>query len=162
MPFPIPLLSIPDAQGTGWAFSKSEVNGWKVKREKNGWNTKRELNGWVARTNDMDDLANEVVIQIVGETRTWGYNFSNLPLQSGVTLTGTPTITVSPSGPTLSGKSVNSSATTVNGVTVAAGLAAQVTVAGVTAKQDYLLTFTVATTDSQTIIRKATIKAEAV
>jgi hypothetical protein len=67
-------------------------------------------------------------------------------LDSGELLTGTPTVTVSPSGPTLSNKAVNTAQLTIDGQTVAIGQAVQFSVSGGTAGTSYVITVQCGTT----------------
>lgn len=82
------------------------------------------------------------------ETKNAAVNFSP-ELRGSTTLTGTPTITVSPSGPTLSNKVVSSSELTIKGVVVPAAEAVQFRIAGAAATAGrYIVTITVSDTDS--------------
>lgn len=72
-------------------------------------------------------------------------------LRDGVTLTGTPTVTVSPSGPTLTAKTTNAAAIDINGTEVAIAHAVTVLIAGGGTAGTYTLSVSCATTDSETI-----------
>ena len=98
----------------------------------------------------------------VSEARTVAYNFEP-ELESGESLTGTPTIEGSPSGLTISNVGLNSAATTISGRPVAANQAVMGKVSGGAAGTTYTLKVT-ATTDgspAQTIIRDASLVVEA-
>lgn len=84
------------------------------------------------------------------ETRKLSVSFVNR-LDSGETLTGTPTVTVSPSGPTLGTTAINGSSITVNGRTATAGQAIQFTITDCTAGSTYQLTVTASTTADQVL-----------
>lgn len=62
------------------------------------------------------------------ETRTGGVSFVNL-LESGESLSGTPTVSSTPTGLTISNIQKNSTAVTINGVSVAANKAVLFSVA---------------------------------
>lgn len=79
-----------------------------------------------------------------GETRNGKVSFTDI-LDTGEVLTGTPTVTVSPSGPTISNAAVNTSAVTVDGESVAIGHAVTFKVTGGTAGTTYTLTVTAST-----------------
>ena len=89
-----------------------------------------------------------------GETRNGACSFANL-LDSDELLTGTPTVTPSPAGPTISNVAVNTSTLTIDGESVVAGKAVQCKVTGQSAATLYELTFTVSTdaTPAQTFKR---------
>lgn len=78
------------------------------------------------------------------EVRNCAVDFSR-KLDVGESLTGTPTVTISPTGPTLSDKAVNTSALTINGDVVPIGSAVQFKVTGGTAGV-YTITATCGTT----------------
>lgn len=84
------------------------------------------------------------------ETRKLSVSFANR-LESGETLTGTPTVTVSPTGPTLGSPSINASSLTINGRTNTAGQAIQFTITDCTSGQTYQLTVTASTTADQVL-----------
>lgn len=88
----------------------------------------------------------QVGLIAAGETRIVSVDYRG-KLDSGELLTGTPTVTISPSGPTISNESVNAAALTINGETVAIGQAVQFKITGVTAGVTYNIT-TVCSTDS--------------
>ena len=69
-------------------------------------------------------------------------------LDASETLTGTPTITVSPTGPTLSNKAVNTSTLTIAGVSCTAGQALQCKITGCTAGYTYTITASCGTTST--------------
>lgn len=73
-------------------------------------------------------------------------------LNDGETLTGTPTVAIDPTGPTLSENAVNDQAI-VNGQgqAVAAYCSALVRISGVSAPEDYVLRVTCDTTDGNRI-----------
>lgn len=73
------------------------------------------------------------------ETRNCGVSF--IPkLRSGQSLTGTPTVAISPSGPTISDVARNSSALDINGVSVPASKAVAFKITGCTEGEDYTIT----------------------
>lgn len=74
-----------------------------------------------------------------GETRIISVDYRG-KLDSGELLTGAPTVSVSPSGPTISNEAVNTSSLTINGETVAAGEAVQFKITGATAGTTYTIT----------------------
>lgn len=82
-----------------------------------------------------------------GETRNIAIDCRG-KLDSGETMTGTPIITISPSGPTLSNKAVNGSTITVNGASCTAGQALQCKVTGCTANTEYTISASCGTTSS--------------
>ncbi len=92
-----------------------------------------------------------------GETRNAFVSFMNLleaiPVEK---LTGTPTITVSPTGPTLSNKALNTSTVEVKGETRDPSVVVQFTVDSCTDATDYTITISVATdaVNAQTFVRK--------
>lgn len=96
------------------------------------------------------------------ETRLVSIDFTN-KLDSGESLTGTVTTTVSPTGPTISNAAVSSGALTINGATVAAGKAVQFKITGVTAATTYTVTASVATdsTPAETVTGAVVIKVDA-
>ena len=72
-------------------------------------------------------------------------------LDEGEVITGTPTVSVSPSGPTLSAAAATTTVRKINGVTVEAGRAVTFTASGGSDGVDYVITVTAATSGSQTI-----------
>lgn len=84
-------------------------------------------------------------------------------LDSGELLTGTPIVTVLPSGPTLSNEAVNTATITIDGESHAAGEAVQFKMLGVTAGVIYTITVTCGTnaTPAQTLIGRAIVDGEA-
>lgn len=90
--------------------------------------------------------ANEVLLGVA--------NFIPL-MASGDTLTGTPTVAVSPSGPTLGTPTKNSTTLSdINGNTLSANQGVQFTVTGGTANTDYVITVTCSTTNGATRVMK--------
>ena len=84
------------------------------------------------------------------ESVFYAVDFTNI-LASGETLSGTPTVTVSPTGPTIGAPTVNTGVLTDDeGNTVAIGKAVQVRVSAGTDGIDYTLTVSCATTASDT------------
>ena len=82
-----------------------------------------------------------------GETKNVAVSFDR-ELRSGVTLSGTPTITVSPTGPTLSNKVVSTADLTILGKLVLTGRAVQFRIAGAAATAGrYIVTITVSDSD---------------
>lgn len=81
-------------------------------------------------------------------------------LESGETLTGTPTVTGSPSGLTIDNARVSTGELTINGVAVATGRAVQFRVSSGTSGTTYTLTATCGTTSSpaQTLPVQCTLK----
>lgn len=67
-------------------------------------------------------------------------------------ITGTPTVAVSPSGPTLSAASVSTTPMLVNGKTVPAGKVVLFTVSAGTAGVSYVITVTGVSSGSETLI----------
>lgn len=61
-------------------------------------------------------------------------------LDNGELLTGTPSVSILPTGPTIANESVNSAALTINGQSVAIGQAAQFKISGGTAGTKYTIT----------------------
>ena len=104
--------------------------------------------------------AEERRVQISTESVLRAVNFTGI-LADGETLSGTPTVTVSPSGSlTVASVAVNV-ATYVNdhGTTVAVGKAVQFRVSTATAGTEYTLTVTCATTSGDTRAVKCTLVA---
>jgi hypothetical protein len=84
------------------------------------------------------------------ESLLFGVDFTKL-LAAGEVLNGTPGISVTPSGPTVSGAAVNSQPfTNDDGATVAAGAGVQFRAAGGVSPTDYTLTVTCGTTAGNT------------
>ena len=99
--------------------------------------------------------APQIGTKTVSEARNIAVSFANqLDTSPNELLTGTPTVSASPSGLTFANVAVNSVARTINGVTVAIGKAVQCKVTGGTAGQEYTLTVTAGTdaTPAQTLI----------
>lgn len=80
----------------------------------------------------------------VSGVRNVAVSFANV-VDSGELLTGTPTITGSPSGLTFANQAVNTAALTINGESVAIGNAVQFKVAGGTADTEYTILVQVST-----------------
>ena len=78
----------------------------------------------------MSTVASELHTVSTDETRNIAVDCSDM-LDSGELLTGTPTVTTS-AGVTLGSKQVNSATLTINGASVAAGLAVQFTATATT------------------------------
>lgn len=81
-------------------------------------------------------------------------------LRTGVTITGTPTITPSPTGPTISGITVNAAAITIEGTEVAIGKAITCLIAGGGTAGTYTLAVVAATSDSESIGLNCTLVLE--
>lgn len=96
-------------------------------------------------------------VKSASETRVASVSFAQV-LDSGVTLSGTPTVTGSPSGLTISSAQRNSSAVTINGASVAANTAVLFTAAGGSAGQTYTITVSVGTSASETLVRRVRLK----
>ncbi len=99
-------------------------------------------------------LSPTMQMMTAGETRTAFIRYTD-KLESGELLTGTPTITISPSaGVTLSNKAVSTAILTINGKSTAIGAAVSVKITGVTAATIYTLSVTVGTdaTVAQTFV----------
>lgn len=106
----------------------------------------------------------EIHVMAIGEKRIISVDFTDA-LDAGVTLTGTPTTGVSPSGgPAIANAAVNTEAVQIKDELAAIGKAVQFSAdaAGVTAAT-YTVTLTVTstTTPAETIKRRVTIKVEA-
>ena len=91
----------------------------------------------------MPDSA-QVNFLLVGETRNGAVSFDSW-LGTNETITGTPTVTGSPSGLTIDNAQVNTGTIEVNGLEVAIGKGVLFRVTGGTSCTDYLLTITVTT-----------------
>jgi len=90
------------------------------------------------------------------ETRNGAVSFDDLLSASpDETITGTPTITGSPAGLTISNVAATTGSREINGKTVAAGKAVTFTVSGGADQTGYSLTVTVVTdsTPAQTLVR---------
>lgn len=96
------------------------------------------------------------------ETRNHGVDFTGKlkELSGDPLLTGTPTVTVSPSGPTLSNKQVSTIATVINDNEVDIAKAVLFTCTGGTDGVDYTITVTCGTTSSpaETLVGTLTLK----
>ena len=101
----------------------------------------------------MSVKANERPCKKAAATVNAGVDFRG-QLSSGELLTGTPTVTVSPSGPTISNVQRNSTAQTINDESVPVDQAVLFTIAGGTAGVEYTFTATCSTdsTPSQTLV----------
>lgn len=94
--------------------------------------------------------AEERRVQISTESVLRYVNFTRI-LADDETLSGTPTITVSPTGPTIASPVVTTATYTNDyGTTVAIGKAVQFRVSGGTAGTEYLLTVTCTTSSGDT------------
>lgn len=105
--------------------------------------------------------APQIQSKTASEVRNLAVSFVNeLDTSPNELLTGTPTISATPSGLTFSSVAVNSVARTINGVSVAIGKAVQARVSGGTAGQEYTLTVTAGTdaTPAQTLITYCTLR----
>lgn len=83
----------------------------------------------------------------VAEVRNGSVSFVG-KLDAGELLTGTPTVTVSPSGPTISNQAVNTAQLTIDNQTVAIGQAVQFSISGGTAGTSYVISVRCGTTAS--------------
>ena len=99
----------------------------------------------------MTSLAPQIHTKTVSEVLTASFGFATKLGTSGALLTGTPTVAVSPSGPTISSIGINDAAITIAGVAHAISEAVQCLVSGGTAGTTYTLTCTATTDDSQTL-----------
>jgi hypothetical protein len=81
-------------------------------------------------------------------------------LRDGVTLTGTPTVTPSPTGPTISAITVNVAAITIDGTEVAIGKAITCLIAGGGTAGTHTLAVVAATSDSESIGLNCTLVLE--
>jgi hypothetical protein len=106
-----------------------------------------------------NSTALEVNSMPVGSTRNVSASFVG-QLDDGELLTGTPTVIIAPTGPTLSDKRVNTSGVTISGERVLTGQAVLFQVTGVEADTEYTITITVSTNASQTLIGVATLNGE--
>ena len=92
------------------------------------------------------------IIKLSGETVPVGIDFSDL-LASGETLTGTPTASISPPGPTASSVAVTASAfTSVAGNTIATGKGISLLLAGGQPGNRHTLTITCGTTTTGRVV----------
>lgn len=107
----------------------------------------------------MPDSA-QVNFLLVGETRNAAVSFDSW-LGEDELLTGTPTVTASPSGLTISNAQVNTGTVVVNGLEVPIGHGVIFTVTGGSSCTYYIITVTVSTTSSpsQTVIAKVRLQA---
>lgn len=88
-----------------------------------------------------------------GETRNCAVEFTG-SLDGAEVLSGTPVVTASPSGLTITNKQRNNSAITVDGVSCLASQAVQFTVAGGTAGKVYTITVTCDTNGGQVAVER--------
>lgn len=95
----------------------------------------------------------------VGSERNVSMSFVGL-LDDGELLTGTPVVTIGPTGPTLSDKRVNTSAVTISDQLVPVGQAVLFKITDVAADTEYTMTVTVSTNAGQSLIGKATLNGE--
>ncbi len=97
--------------------------------------------------------APQVYTKHPSEVRNCAVSLANV-LDSGETLTGTPTVSATPSGLTFSNAQVSVGTLTINGVSVAAGKAVQFRVSGGTSGVRYNVEVTCGTTSSpaQTLV----------
>ncbi len=108
----------------------------------------------------MTATAKQIRTKTVAEVLVPSFGFANKLGTSGALLTGTPTVTSTPSGLTINSISINSTALTIAGVSHAVGQAVQCMVSGGTAGT-YTLTCTVQTDNGQTLQLYATLLVEA-
>lgn len=95
-------------------------------------------------------MATEPWVKRPTEVRRYRMHFGNQPeiADYADTLTGTPTVAVSPSGPTLASAAIS-------------GSQVLVTISGGTDATDYTLTFTATTTGGSTLVETITLKVRA-
>lgn len=105
-------------------------------------------------------MAQQIHTKKAGETLVGAVNFSPR-LIDGDLLTGTPTATVSPSGPTVNNAQRNTTALTMLRETVAVNKAVLFTIAGGTAGTTYVVTVTAQSVSGQTMVERCTVKVEA-
>jgi hypothetical protein len=105
------------------------------------------------------ETAPQIICMGKDRTKRGAIDFTG-QLRDGVTLTGTPTITVSPSGPTLTAKVVNAAAIDINHTTVAIGKALTVLIAGGGTAGTYTISASCATSDSETVGLNCTLVLE--
>lgn len=89
--------------------------------------------------------ADEIRTKRAGETRNAAVSFAGL-LDSDELLSGTPTTSVSPSGPTITGHAVSTTELTISGEATPIGQAVEMAIAGGTAGVVYAVTVTVPST----------------
>lgn len=101
----------------------------------------------------MSSVAQQIGEKATGETRNAAVSFDQL-LDSGISVTGTPTVTSSSSGLSISSVAASTASLTINGRSVSAGRAVTFSVGDGTDGVDYLLTITAGTdsTPAETII----------
>lgn len=94
------------------------------------------------------------------ETKNAAVDFTG-QLRSGETISSVTSVTISPSGPTLSNNAVSGSAMDINGTSVAAGKAITFRITGSAAtKGQYTITATVATSSSQVLVSLLPLRVE--
>jgi hypothetical protein len=104
---------------------------------------------------DSGTLCPEVHHISPNETLTLGINF--IPkLRPGALLSGTPTVTISPSDPTLANKQRNTASMVISGKTVAANKAVICSLSGCTVDTDYVVTAQCATDETPSQVVEAT------
>lgn len=109
----------------------------------------------------MAGTANQIHFKTTNEIRNVAVNFTEL-LDSGEKLTGTPSVSVSPSGITVSNVARNSTTATILGESVPANQAITFTASGGTSGTQYTLTVQVDTdaSNAQTLEGKVRIRVE--
>lgn len=107
----------------------------------------------------MPSTAPQIPDKTASEVRNCIVSFAG-KLDSGELLTGTPTVTASPSGLTIANVIRNSTSKTVNGVSISASQGVQWKVSGGTAGTTYTFTITCGTdaTPAQTLIGYAKMR----
>lgn len=103
--------------------------------------------------------ATKVLVKGSTESVLFGFDFGPL-LNAGETLTGTPTLSSSPSGLTIGTPAVKSTSWVdyLTGETIAANEGYQARISGGTAGSDYTLTATATTSDSNTRVIVCTLQ----
>ena len=101
----------------------------------------------------------KVLVKASTESILFGFDFGPL-LNTGETLTGTPTVTGSPSGLTIGTPTVKATSWVdyLTGETIAANEGAQCRISGGTAGSDYTLTATATTSDGNTRVIVCTLQ----
>lgn len=97
---------------------------------------------------------------LLGEDRNVSVSFAG-KLDAGETLTGTPSVTATPSGLTFSNEAVNDATVYVNGANVPAGKAVQFSVSGGAEGQSYTLTVSCGSSAGQTLKGRCRLSVEA-
>ncbi len=94
------------------------------------------------------------------ETKNAAVDFTG-QLRSGESISSVTSVTISPSGPTISNSAVSGSSMEINGVDVDAGKAITFRITGAAATKGlYTLTATVATSSSQVLVSLLPLKVE--